>query len=68
MPISFTRYAFKGEKLNYPTVDQQTYDVFKAVKHFIPYLLKSRIKVIVPYLAVRNLLVRKELGEKGPIG
>jgi len=34
------------------------------VKHFGSYLLKSRTKVIVPYPAVRNLLVQKEFGEK----
>jgi hypothetical protein len=51
-------------KLNYPAIDQQAYAVFKAVKHFWSYLLKSRTKVIVPYLTVRNLLVQKELGEK----
>jgi hypothetical protein len=57
-------YAFKGGELNYLVVDQQAYVVFKAVKHFRPYLLKSMIKVIVPYPAVRNMLVHKELGEK----
>jgi hypothetical protein len=36
----------------------------KQLKHFRSYLLKSRMKVIVPYPAVRNLLVQKELGEK----
>jgi hypothetical protein len=56
--------AFKGAELNYPTVDRQAYVVFKVVKHFRSYLLKSRTKVIVPYPAVRNLLVQKELGEK----
>jgi hypothetical protein len=56
--------AFKGVELNYPVVDQQAYAVFKAVKHFRSYLLKSRTKVIVPYPVVRNLLVKKELGEK----
>jgi hypothetical protein len=45
-------------------VDQQEYIVFKEVKHFRSYLLKSRIKVVVPYLVVRNLLVQKELGKK----
>jgi hypothetical protein len=56
--------AFKGEEINYPTVDQQAYTVFKAVKKIRSYLLKSRTKVIVPYPVVRNLLVQKELGEK----
>jgi hypothetical protein len=56
--------AFKGEELNYPVVDQQAYVVFKDVKHFRSYLLKSRTKIVVPYPAVRNLLVQKELGEK----
>jgi hypothetical protein len=64
VPIAFMSSAFKGEELNYPVVDQQDYVVFKAVKHFRSYLLKSRTKIIVPYLAVRNLLVKKELGEK----
>jgi hypothetical protein len=45
-------------------VDQQAYAIFKAVKHFKSYLLKSRTKIVVPYPAVRNLLVQKELGEK----
>ena len=58
------RSTFKGEELNYLVVDQQDYVVFKEFKHFRSYLLKSRIKFIVPYLAVRNILVQKELGEK----
>jgi hypothetical protein len=64
VPIAFMSSAFKGVELNYPTVDRQAYAIFKAVKHFQSYLLKSRTKVIVPYPAVRNLLVQKELGEK----
>jgi hypothetical protein len=64
VPIAFMSSAFKSVELNYPTVDQQAYAVFKAVKHFRSYLLKSRTKVIVPYPVVRNLLVQKELGEK----
>ena len=38
---------------------EHAYVVFKGVKHFRSYLLKSRTKVIVPYPAVRNLLVQK---------
>jgi ribonuclease HI len=64
VPIAFMSSAFKGAELNYPAVDQQAYAIFKEVKHFRSYLLKSRTKVIVPYPAVRNLLVKKELGEK----
>jgi hypothetical protein len=64
IPIAFMSSAFKGAELNYLVVDQQAYDGFKAVKHFWSYLLKSRTKVIVPYPAVRNMLVQKELGEK----
>jgi hypothetical protein len=62
--IAFMSSAFKGVELNYPVVDRQAYAVFKEVKHFRSYLLKSRTKIIVPYPAVRNLLVQKELGEK----
>jgi hypothetical protein len=64
VPIAFMSSSFKGDKINYPAVDWQAYAIFKAVKHFRSYLLKSRTKVIVPYPAVRNLLVQKELGEK----
>ena len=64
IPIAFMSSDFKGEKLNYSAVDQQAYVVFKEVKHFQSYLLKSRTKVVVPYPTIRNLLVQKELGEK----
>ena len=56
--------AFKGAELNYLAAYQQAYIVFKAIKNFRSYLLKSRTKIVVPYPAVRNLLVQKELGEK----
>ena len=59
VPITFMRSNFKGAELNYPVVYQQAYAVFKAVKHFWYYLLKSRTKIIVPYPTVRNLLVQK---------
>ena len=56
--------TFKGSKLNYSQVDKQAYTVYKSVKHYRPYLLKSKTKVIVSYAAIRNVLVQKELGEK----
>ena len=55
---------FKGAELNYHEVDKQAFAVFKVVKCFRPYLLKSKTKVIVPYPSVRSLLVKKDLGEK----
>ena len=55
---------FKGGELNYHEVEKQAFIIFKAVKHFRPYILKSRTKVIVPFPAVRNLFVQKDLGEK----
>ena len=64
IPIAFMSSSFKGAKINYPAVDQHEYVVFKAVKHFRSYLLKSRTKVIVPYPTIRNMLVQKYLGEK----
>jgi hypothetical protein len=63
VPIAFMSSTFKGVELNYPAVDRQAYAIFKEVKHFRSYLLKSRMKFIVPYPTVRNLLVHKELGE-----
>jgi hypothetical protein len=64
IPISFLNYAFKGEELHYPAIDQQDFVVFKELKHFRPYLFKSRTKVVVPYPVERILLVQKEIGEK----
>ena len=57
VPISFMSSNFKGVELNYHEVDKQDFVVFKDVKHFRPYLLKSRTKVIVPFPSVRNMLV-----------
>lgn len=64
VPILVTSLAFTGVELNYPKVEKQAYVIFKAVKHFRPYFLKSKTNVIVPFLAVRNFLVQKDPGEK----
>ena len=45
-------------------MEKQAFVVFKAVKHYRPFLLKTHTKVIVPFPAVRQLLIQKELGEK----
>ena len=38
--------------------------VYKAVKHFRPYILKNHVTVFVPHPAVRSLFVQQELGER----
>eukprot|EP00253_Pinus_taeda_P005102 PITA_05102 len=63
-PISFFSSNLQGAKLNYSEVEKQAFAVFKSVKHFRPFLLKTHTKVIVPFSAMRQLLVQRELGEK----
>ena len=63
LPISFMSVELEEAQLKYLEVDQHGFTVFKEVKHFSPYLLKSQIKVIVPYLAIKNLFIQKELRE-----
>jgi len=46
-----------GAELNYPDVEKQDFVVFKATKHFHPYLLKARTKVITPHPTIRALFV-----------
>ena len=64
VPISFLSSTFKNSEMNYCEIDKQAFAIFKAVKYFRAYLIKSKTKVIVPYTAVKNLLVQEELGEK----
>ena len=64
VPISFMSSNLKGAEPNYHKVDKHDFSVFKEVKHFHPYLLKLKTKVIVPFFTIRNLLVQKDLGEK----
>jgi hypothetical protein len=64
VPISFESSALQGEKLNYIDVEKQAYAVFKSIKHFRPFLIKSHTKVIVPHPSVRSLLIQKYLGDK----
>eukprot|EP00253_Pinus_taeda_P012820 PITA_12820 len=63
-PISFFSSNLQGAELNYSNVEKQAFVVFKAVKYYRPFLLKTHTKVIVPFPAVRQLLLQKELGEK----
>ena len=45
-------------------MEKQDFAVFKALKHFRPFLLKTHTKIIVPYSVVRQLLIQWEVGEK----
>eukprot|EP00253_Pinus_taeda_P027520 PITA_27520 len=63
-PISFYSSNFQGAELNYSEVEKQAFAVYKAVKHYRPFLLKAHTKVIVPFPSVRQLLIQRELGEK----
>jgi len=63
-PISFFSSNLQGVELNYSEVEKQTFIVFKSIKHFRPFLLKTHTKVIVPFSVVRQFLVQREVGEK----
>eukprot|EP00253_Pinus_taeda_P025357 PITA_25357 len=63
-PIAFFSSNLQGAKLNYSDVEKHAYAVFKAIKYFRPFLLKTNTKIIVPFPAVSNILVQKDVGEK----
>jgi len=63
-PISFFSSNLQGVELNYSVVEKQAFAVFKTLKHFRPFLLKTHTKIIVPYPAARQLLIQREVGEK----
>ena len=55
--LTFMIFGLQGADLNYPAIDKQDFIVFKAVKHFQPYLLKNHTTIIVPHPVVSSLLV-----------
>jgi len=63
-PIAFFSSNLQGAELNYSYVEKQAYAVFKAMKYFRPFLLKAHTKVVVSFLALRNLMIQKDVGEK----
>lgn len=63
-PISFFSSNFQGAKLNYSEVEKKYFVVFKSVKHFRPFLLKTHTKIIVSFSVVRQLVMQREVGEK----
>eukprot|EP00253_Pinus_taeda_P006896 PITA_06896 len=63
-PIALFSSNLQGAELNYSDVEKQTYVVFKAIKYFRPFLLKTHTKLIVSFPVVRKLLVQKDVGEK----
>ena len=56
--------GLQGAKLKYLTINKQAFVVFKAIKYFCPYLLRSHTKIIVPHSSVRALLIQKEPGDR----
>eukprot|EP00253_Pinus_taeda_P027329 PITA_27329 len=63
-PIAFFSSNLQGAELNYSEVEKQAYTIFKEIKYFRPFLLKTRTKIIVLFPAIRNILVQKDVGEK----
>ena len=53
-----------GVELNYSDFEKQAFIVFNSIKHFRPFLLKSHTELVVPFSAVINLLMQREVGEK----
>jgi hypothetical protein len=51
-PVSFMSTNLQGAEINYPTIDNKAYMVYKIVKHFRSYILKNHTKVIVPHPVV----------------
>eukprot|EP00253_Pinus_taeda_P016488 PITA_16488 len=50
-PISFYSSNLQGAEPNYSEVEKQAFAVYKAIKHYRPFLLKAHTKVIVPFSA-----------------
>ena len=63
-PILFYNSNLQGAELNYSEVEKQVFAMYKAIKHYRAFLLQAHTKVIVPFSAVRQLLVQSKLGEK----
>ena len=55
--VSCMSTGLQGAELKYPTIEKQAFAVFKVVKHFRLYLLRSHTKIIVPHSMVRALLI-----------
>jgi hypothetical protein len=51
-PVSFMSTNLQGAELNYHAIDKQAYVIYKEVKHFISYILKTHTKFIVPHPTV----------------
>ena len=64
VPISFESSTLQGEELNYTDVEKQAYAVFKSIKHFKPFLIKSHTKVMVSHPLIKIFLIQKDLGDK----
>lgn len=63
-PISFMSVRLQGPELNYPAINKHAYVVYKAVKHFRPYLLNNHVIIFMPHPIVRSLFVQQELDER----
>ena len=49
--------GLQGDELYYNAIDKQSFAVFKVVKNFRPYILRSHTKVIVPHPTIRYFLI-----------
>ena len=54
----------KWVELNDLVIDKQYIGVYKAIKHFKPYILKNHANVIVPHPAIGTLFSSTRNGRK----
>lgn len=57
--LSFVTTILQGAKINYLNIRKEAYKVYKAMKHFILYILKNRVRVMVPHPAIRFLFMQQ---------
>jgi len=65
-PVAFFNKILRDSELKYNIMEKQVYDLVKAIKYFITYVLHSQIIAYVPNFAVKYLLVQADVeGKRG---
>jgi hypothetical protein len=67
-PVSFMSTNIQGVELNYPSIDKLVYAIYKAMKHFIYYILKTIPKSLCLTLQSNPCLPNRISGKEEETG
>jgi hypothetical protein len=63
-PIAFFNRALRDAEIKYDIMEKQAYDLVKALKAFVVYVLHSKVVAYIPSASVKEILIQPDIDRR----